>query len=223
MISSRELKVVCLAAAIFWSIYIAPLQADAPITNNTESKLEGDLGGVYISVPMNNVRNVDFDSPALTGGKKKIAGFTLIISTPADSGIEAPDWRASVTSGSVFPGAGFLDRISTATIDRGKTNVEALTAQGISKFGLQTYSPIPTGHGLISGEREFYIHRTTSGAVDAFIWCSTRIVAAPPCDHTFTMEPNMVAKIQIHYPVSQLKHWRKLQEITTTKILSYRK
>lgn len=194
-----------------------PVSPDLFLKIAEEGRIEGLLDGKSISIPAINVRNVEYESRARLDEKREIKAFTLVVVAPQNISAILTDWRASINSGSYFPGVDHLDRRTNATLDRSETGVEELLIRKDLKYGLLHYSPI--GHSK-SG-RDYYIHRNSVGKVDVFIWCSIRHRVDPPCGHSFLYAPDLNVQIEIHYAASKIKYWQEIQVHTGKTIRGY--
>ena len=137
--------------------------------------------------------------------------------------------KVGVRTGSIYPGGDFLERRVASIGKSGQIlkyeryarlpdlqhDLIVYTPQGIDPRTSRPYREDRDAHDL-------YVHRDKAGRVEAYIDCSNRNVPAPPCQHSFSLEPNMHAQINVIYRRSQLENWREIQQAITQQILGFK-
>jgi hypothetical protein len=216
----------------------------------------GDLGGVPVTIPNHFANYVEYEGDPSWGEKRldskperthqsKLVSFGYHTRFPDMVGESGPElikdrrsypssktpWiSVGINTGKDYPGDGFLDRWTQATVETPNTilkyeNYEKLL---IKEHGLTVYAAAGIDPRTNSPFREHtdakdvFVSRDKSGRVEAHIQCSNRNVPAPPCTHDFSLEPDMHAKVYLSYRRSQLANWREIQEAVKQQILSFR-
>ena len=135
-----------------------------------------------------------------------------------------------INTGKDYPGDGFLDRWTHSTVE---------VPNDILKY--ENYEKLPTKeHGLTvyaatgidpktnkpyrehTDAKDVFVSRDKNGRVNSHVSCSNRNVAAPPCTHDFSLEPDMHAKVYLSYRRDKLPQWREMQEAVRQQILAFR-
>jgi hypothetical protein len=210
----------------------------------------GDLGGVPVTIPRHFANFVEYESdPLWSEGRttsrglvthaSKLVSFGFYVRFPDMAGESTPELRddktnqtifettwmnVGITTGKLFPDSGFLDRRLSHINDPGQLQYELLPA---SQNGLIAYEPSGIDPKTQRPWREhadgprIYVHRDESGAVDAYIRCSNQPHESAPCEHTFSLEPRMTAKVEISYRRGLLPHWREIQASASQLILGF--
>lgn len=216
----------------------------------------GDLGGVPVTIPRHFANYVEYEGDPSWGEKRqgpkperthqsKLVSFGYHTRFPDMAGESNPEsmkdkrsyspantpWiSVGLNTGQDYPGDGFLDRWTHATVE---------TPNVILKY--ENYEQLPTSeHGLTvyaaagidpktnkpyrehTDAKDVFVSRDKSGRVNATIRCSNRHVPAPPCTHDFSLEPDMHAKVYLSYRRSQLPQWREIQAAVKQQILGFK-
>ncbi|GAB3359470.1 MULTISPECIES: hypothetical protein [Giesbergeria] len=223
----------------------------------TTRDVVGDLGGVPVTIPRHFANFVEYEGDPGWGEKRKgprherthqsrlvsfgydtrfpdMAGESSqeLIKDKSSYSIYTTPWiSVGITTGNIYPGDGFLDRLTTANIG----NVER-----ILKY--EQYEPLPEPeHGLTvyaavgidpntkklywehPNAKDIFVHRDKTERVDTYIRCSNRLgVPSQPCTHDFSLEPHMHANVYVSYRRTQLPHWREIQQAVAQQILSFK-
>src|SRR5690606_34588261 len=75
--------------------------------------------------------------------------------------------------------------------------LDVYTPKGIDPKTNQPYRQHPNAD-------DAFVYRDETGQVQAFITCSNRDVPAPPCEHTFNLEPKAKSVVNVIYRRSLL-------------------
>ena len=177
--------------------------------------------------------------------ESKLNSFGFEVRYPDMRGLDSPEmledrrnsklanrqWlTVGVGTGDKFPPTGFLDRRTRRTVGE-----EALTEywfnnygllpekeHGLQVFGLKGEDPKDGGPARESDiAKDVFIHRDNTGHVTTFIECSNRKIPAPPCTHTFSMEPFANAYIDVSYRRQMVSQWQQIQEKVRKHILGF--
>lgn len=214
----------------------------------------GNLGGVPVTIPRHFANFVEYEGDPGWGEKRqgprperthqsRLVSFGYYVRFPDMAGEATPElvkdrsnyspsktpWiRVGVTTGSIYPGNGFLDRRASYVRKR-DGNLEykqyeqlpepfhGLTVYGASGADPKTNRP----YREHPDADDVFLHRDRLGAVDAYIKCSNRNVPAPPCSHEFSLEPHMQALVYVSYRRSELMRWREIQVAVTKQVRGF--
>lgn len=141
---------------------------------------------------------------------------------------DTPWIHVGVSTGQSYWGDGFLDRL-TAGLSRppvlGYDRYEVLPQ---TEYGLTVYAPAGIDPKTDRPYREnrnasdVFIHRAKDGKVDAYISCSNVPHEAAPCQHFFSLEPAVRARVSMRYRRGHLSQWREIQSAVTDQLMSFR-
>lgn len=217
----------------------------------------GDLGGVPVTIPRHFANYVEYEGDPTWGQKRQGATperthqsrlvsfgyYTRFPDMAGESSAElikdkrsVPDSRTpwisvGINTGKDYPGDGFLDRWTHATVEKPNnvtlihtyyeklpTEEHGLTVYAAAGIDPKTNKPYRED----TDAKDVFVSRDKSGRVDAHIQCSNRNVPAPPCRHDFSLKPHMHAKVYLSYRRGQLPQWREMQEAVKQQILSFK-
>ena len=200
-----------------------------------------DLGGMPVKIPSYFANYVEYNGDPGWGDKRigpvpartqasKLVSFGYHTRFPDMAGLSSPEltankrsfsiyntmWiRVGIRTGEIFPGTGFLDRLTAALVinspdtNAGIQNYEKLLAK---KYGLTVCAPLgmdPKTNQLNRVHllaRDVFVYRGKDGKVDAYIECSNRPHHGAPCEHDFTLGPYAKAQISVGYRRGMLPH-----------------
>lgn len=138
--------------------------------------------------------------------------------------------RVGITTGEDYPGHGALDRRTRARVEEQdikypRWNYTKLPRReyDLTVFAQMDIDPktqIPYRED--KGSDDIFIHRNKSGRVSAFIKCSNAGHAGAPCQHTFSLEPDVSALVYMSYRRTLLPEWKGIQENVKQFILGFR-
>ena len=208
----------------------------------------GDLGGVKVRVPAHFANYVEYDGDPGFGEKRegsvptrnfqsKLMSFGFEVRFPDMAGRTTPElWQdferktlrdsqwmhVGFTSGSIYPGEGFLDRFV-------KAKLRFKAGQQFSGLEYEEYEKLPQlEYGLTAyatpgidpktqrplrehkSAEDLFVLRDSQGHVVAAISCANRNFN-PTCKHRFSMEPKMKSEVSIRYRRGLLPLWREIQ------------
>lgn len=215
----------------------------------------GDLGGVPVTIPRHFANFVEYEGDPGWGEKRKgpvperthqskLVSFGYYTRFPDMAGRSSPElikdsssysssktpWiSVGINTGNIYPGDGFLDRVTASIGNIGHIlkyeQYEQLPQQ---QHGLTVYAAAGMDQKTDKPYREdtnahdLFVHRDKANQVDAYIDCSNRNVPAPPCRHDFSLEPYMHAQVYVSYRRSLLPQWREIQQAVTQQILGFK-
>lgn len=217
---------------------------------------KGDLGGVPVTIPRHFADFVEYDDDPGWGEKRKgtqpertyqskLRSFGYYTRFPDMAGessgelikdkrsysIYTTPWiSVGITTGSDYPGDGFLDRRATYI---GKEGISSKYEQYVqlpeSEHGLTVYAAAGIDPKTNQPYREhtdahdLFLHRDKANRVNSYIDCSNRLGgSSQPCTHNFSLEPHMHAKVYVSYRRSMLPHWQEIQHAVTQQILGFK-
>ncbi len=214
----------------------------------------GDLGGVPVTIPRHFANYVEYDGDPGWGEKRKgppperthqsrLRSFGYYTRFPdmagessgeliKDKGIYSsyttPWISVGITTGSYYPGDGFLDRLTAQIGKSGSIHkyrqherltepVHGLTVYGAAGIDPKTNQPYRDHPNA----KDIFVHRDKTSRVDAYIDCVNQ-GGSQPCKHIFSLEPYMHAEVYVLYRRSLLPQWREIQQAVTRQILGFR-
>ncbi len=215
----------------------------------------GDLGGMKVSIPRHVAEYVEYDGDPGWSGKREVPvpvrtydsrlmSFGFRVRFPDMATLSSKemwtDYKAGtppttqwlnvgVTTGSHYPGDGFMDRSTRTTLERpdaryGNNRYEMLPKK---EFGLTTYvmpgADPKTGKPYLEHDEaeQVFVYRNASGQVLTRIECSHR--GFQPCTQSWSTEYESVqAKVYVSYTRPMLKNWREIQKNVTQFMLDFR-
>lgn len=215
----------------------------------------GDLGGMKVSIPRHVAEYVEYDGDPGWSGKRKgpeavrtydsrLMSFGFRVRFPDMATLSNKEmwtdykagippttqWlKVGVTTGSIYPGDGFMDRWTRTTLERpdaryGNNRYEKLPK---NEFELTTF--VVPGVDPKTGKpyrehdeaEQVFVDRDASGQVLTHIECSHR--GFQPCTQTWSMEYEEVhAEVYVSYTRPMLKNWREIQKKVTQFMLDFR-
>ncbi len=213
----------------------------------------GDLGGVPVNIPRHFANYVEYEGDPGWGEKRKgskpkrthqskltsfgyytrfpdMAGessFELVKDKSSYSIHTTPWINVGITTGNIYPGDGFLDRLAAAMINS-SSSYEQYEQLPEMEHGLTVYVAGGIDHQTNKPYREHsqakdvFLHRDNTNRVATYIDCSNRLGGSQPCQHTFSLDPHMHAKVYVQYRRTQLPHWREIQQAVTQQILGFK-
>jgi hypothetical protein len=221
-----------------------------------ETHVVGDLGGVPVTIPRHFANYVEYEDDPSWGEKRhgakpkrthqsKLESFGYYTRFPDMAGESSEEliknrgsyskattpWiSVGINTGSRYPGNGFLERLTNATVETPNTILKYMNYEElpIKEHGITAYAAVGIDPKTNKPYREdadakdVWVSRDKFGRVDAYIQCSNRKVPAPPCTHIFSLERNMDAEIYLSYSRNQLPQWQEIQEAVKQQILSFR-
>ena len=155
------------------------------------------------------------------------SSFELVKDKSSYSIHTTPWVNVGVTTGNIYPGNGFLDRRS-ATMKDSILNYKQYEKLPETEHGLTVYAAAGFDPETNKPYREhtyakdIFLHRDYTNHVDTYISCSNRLTGSQPCEHTFSLEPHMQAKVYVQYRRTLLPHWREIQQALTQQILGFK-
>lgn len=216
----------------------------------------GDLGGMKVTIPRHVAEFVEYDGDPGWSGKQagevpsrtpdsKLMSFGFRVRFPdmatlsskelwADRDAGTPrttKWLdVGVTTGSHYPGDGFMDRSTAAILEQPDsrywfTQYEELPQK---EFDLSVY--IASGVNPKTGKpyrehddaEQIFVSRNLTGKVLTRINCSHR--GFQPCTQSWSLENKKVqAKVYVSYTRPMLEHWQEIQTNVTQFILELQK
>jgi hypothetical protein len=141
---------------------------------------------------------------------------------------DTPWISVGVSTGQSYPGDGFLDRRTAALSRPPVLDYDRYEELPQTEYGLTVYAPAgidpKTGRPYREDRnaRDVFIHRGKDGKVNAYISCSNVPHEAAPCQHSFSLEPEVRARISVIYRRGYLSQWREIQSAVTDQLLSFR-
>jgi hypothetical protein len=133
-----------------------------------------------------------------------------------------------ITTGNIYPGDGFLDRRTAVIGQSGKIlRWEQYEQLPEPEHGLTVYAAAgidPKTHAPYredSFATDIFVHRDKRNRVDAYISCNNVKTGSQTCEHNFSLEPHMHAKVYVSYRRTQLPHWYEIQQAVTQQILGF--
>lgn len=240
---TRWLATIAAAALVaLVALALKPSVAAAPATPQAPVRL--DVGGVLMTLPPHLLYGAEYDGeptnwsgkPQPRGPRTHLSSFGLelrypdlaTLSTPAlkreywERPAEREQWmRVRLTSGHRYPGNGFLDRRLKAEFESTIHRFSPLPGShpGLEPWEVRAFHS-KTGAPLPSDILNYTLHvaKSPDGTVRALIQCSISPSPRAVCEHTFTLEPRIRAKVTISYRRTLLADWRELQSAVTTFI-----
>lgn len=141
---------------------------------------------------------------------------------------DTPWIHVGVQTGEIYPGDGSLDRLTAALSRPGVLSYEKYEVLPQAEYGLTVYAPAGIDpktdrpYRENRNARDVFIHRVKDGKVDAYISCSNVPHEAAPCQHFFSLGPQVHADISMRYRRGHLSQWREIQTAVTDQLLSFR-
>jgi len=142
--------------------------------------------------------------------------------------IHTTPWvNVGITTGSIYPGHDFLDRFSASMINSSSRYDQykqlPKTEHGLTVYAAEGIDP-KTNKPYREHEhaKDVFLHRDHTNRVDTYIDCSNRLGGSQPCEHSFSLEPHMHAKVYVKYRRTQLPHWKEIQQAVTQQILGFK-
>jgi len=215
----------------------------------------GDLGGVPVTIPRHFANFVEYEGdPGWSEKRKgsvpkrthqsKLSSFGYDVRFPDMAGRSSQELRkdsesyssgktpwisVGINTGNIYPGDGFLDRVTANIGNIGHIltyeQYEQLPGQlhGLTVYAAAGMDPkTDKPYREDTDAHDLFVHRDKANRVDAYIDCSNRNVPAPPCRHDFSLEPHMHAQVYVSYRRSQLSQWREIQQAVTQQILGFK-
>ena len=134
-----------------------------------------------------------------------------------------------IKTGNIYPGDGFLDR-RASYLDRKDSILEyehyeqlPETEHGLTVYAAEGIDP-KTNKPYREDDyaKDVFLHRDHTNRVDTYIDCSNRLRGSQPCEHSFSLEPHMHAKVYVIYRRTLLPHWKEIQQAVTQQILGFK-
>ncbi len=155
------------------------------------------------------------------------SSFELVKDKSSYSIHTTPWIDVGITTGNIYPGDGFLDR-RAAAMKNNSSRYEQYEQLPSPEHGLTVYAPAGVDPKTDKPYREHdyakdvFLHRDNTNRVDTYIDCRNRLRGLQTCEHSFSLEPYMHAKVYVVYRRTQLPHWREIQQAVTQQILSFK-
>ena len=235
---------------LLWNPFEPPEMAAAKYASRD---VVGDLGGVPVNIPRHFANYVEYEGDPGWGEKRKgtkpkrthqskLISFGYDTRFPDMAGessfelakdkssysIHTTPWiDVGVTTGNIYPGDGFLDRLAAAMKDN-SSSYEQYEQLSESEYGLTVYAAAGFDPETNKPYREhmyakdIFLYRDNLNRVNTYIKCSNRLSGSQPCQHTFSLEPHMHAEVYVIYRRTQLPHWREIQQAVTQQILGFK-
>ena len=237
---------------LLWNPFEPPEMAAAKYASRD---VVGDLGGVPVNIPRHFANYVEYEGDPGWGEKRKgprpkrthqskltsfgyytrfpdMAGessFELVKDKSSYSIHTTPWIDVGITTGNIYPGKGFLDRLA-AYLDRKDSILKYEQYEQLpdSEHGLTVYAALGFDPDTNKPYREdddardVFLHRDHTNRVDTYIKCRNRLRGLQTCEHTFSLEPHMHAEVYVVYRRTQLPHWQKIQQAVTQQIFSFK-
>lgn len=213
------------------------------------SDFVGDLGGVPVTIPHYFAKFVEYEGDPGWSPRKdpepkrdfhsKFVSFGFEVRYPDMAGLSSdvlkenyrsfniyntPWINVGVTTGRNYGDGFFLKRKFKSIYENRSFLIEHLPNK---QFELDVYTPIgvniETRHPfkIHSDDEDFFVFRGADGEVSSLIVCSNVQHAAAPCNLYFSLEPNLKARIKIHFRRGLLSEWKKMQSSVTKLILNF--
>jgi hypothetical protein len=227
----------------------------------TPKDVIGDLGGMKVRIPRHYAEYVEYDGDPGFGEKRKgprpertfdsrLTSFGIEVRFPDMKGLENAQlrkenrrqplqektWiRISINAGEIYPGDGFLDRLTHGSLF-------SSSIPGRKEYWWNTYERMPADeYGLevwrLSGidprtgkparesdiAKDIYIHRESSGNVDTYIDCRRPSVPTGigKCNLETHLAPKAQAVVKINFRHGLLAEWEKIQQSVRDLLLSF--
>ncbi|WP_306603141.1 hypothetical protein [Azonexus sp.] len=200
--------------------------------------VNGKLGGKEVIIPSHFANYIEYDKQNESSKKKQIKSFGFFVRYPDMSGLSTEELVAEknkqtinntmwidvgISSGTIYPGNGFLDRRASYINSPEHKNSE----QSGSKFKFERSNELfhdlivykPLGVNIENrvpfktdgDDIDFFINRNNKNEVTTYIECSNVLIESAPCIHYFSLEPNMEVKVYVGYRRGMLPEWKKIQ------------
>lgn len=219
--------------------------------------IHAKLGGMPVSIPPHFANYVQYDGDPGWGEKRNsphpsrtldssLQSFGFDFKYPDMQGLETPalgqekreaklrntPWMtAGITSGTIFPGNGFLNRHFYNTIIKKPYLPEERYTKNVKKiFHLDAYVNMEispnTGQRMREdhGIDDYYFHINSNENVTTVIHCGTAEKNwVQTCRQSFSLEPYSNTEVTVSYILPYLEHWKDIQEKTTQLLLSFKR
>ena len=157
------------------------------------------------------------------------SSFELVKDKSSYSIHTTPWIDVGITTGNIYPGDGFLDR-RASYLDRKDSILKYEHYEQLpeTEYGLTVYAAAGVDPKTNKPYREHtyakdvFLYRDNTNRVNTYIDCSNRLSGSQPCEHTFSLEPHMHAKVYVIYRRTQLPYWREIQQAVTQQILGFK-
>jgi hypothetical protein len=217
--------------------------------------VRADLGGMLVKIPSHFANYVEYNGDPGFGEKRvgpkpvrnqysKLTSFGFEVRFPDMAGLSSPKLRKNkesyniynspwidvgITTGAIYPGDQFLDRLTKATVEIPNyillyANYEKLplkehgltvyAAKGIDRKTKEPYRKNDFAHDI-------FIYRNKIGEVETYIECSNRAGTPQPCKHSLNLEPKAKAEVYIIYNRKLLPEWKNIQQSVRQLIFSF--
>ena len=226
----------------------------------TPKDVVGDLGGMKVLIPRHYPEYVEYDGDPGFGEKRKgsrpkrtfdsrLTSFGIDVRFPDMKGLENAQLRKErnqrpwnknnwfhigINAGEIYPGDGFLDRRTNATLfapeskgrwayayERMPEDEHGLEVWRLSDIDPRTNKPARESDDA----RDIYIHRDTSGKVDTYISCSRSRPNVPNgtgiCELGTHLEPKAKVKLSVRFRCGLLSEWQKIRQSARDLLLSF--
>jgi hypothetical protein len=201
----------------------------------------GVLGGVPVAIPWHLSELLEYDAlppKGLFGGKqpslaeRSIKSFGFAVRYPEMRGKDTPEriedfqrrkvatslWlRTVVISGSIHNGPGSANRIAAGRLKNTSPPLGPYVQQPHKEFDLEVFH-LKASPGVSASS--IYIHKAGGELAETYIMCEGE-AEFMPCKHHFALEPQMAARVTVHYRRSLLKEWREIQKGVTSVISDF--
>ena len=154
----------------------------------------------------------------------------LIANKKSHTIFNTPWIRVGISTGADYPGHGFLDRRTHAEVEVPQLVLKYANYEKLPKeqYGLTVYAASGFDPANNKPYREhpdaddIFINRNQAGQVTTHIRCSNRKTLSAPCAHSFSLEPDIKAKVNVSYRRGMLTEWRSIQDKVSSLIRSFR-
>jgi hypothetical protein len=154
----------------------------------------------------------------------------LIANKKSHTIFNTPWIRVGISTGADYPGHGFLDRRTHAEVEVPQLVLKYANYEKLPKeqYGLTVYAASGFDPANNKPYREhpdaddIFINRNQAGQVTTHIRCSNRKTLSAPCAHSFSLEPDIKAKVNVSYRRGLLPEWRSIQDKVSSLIRSFR-
>ncbi len=138
--------------------------------------------------------------------------------------------RVGLNSAGMYSGSGSIARLSESSLksmlDPASHPPYAYEMLDQKEYDLDVYAP--KGFDF-KNQKPYREHANAddvfvgseSGDVVAYIKCSNSPFYSAPCNHKFSLEPNMHADVSIYYRRGLLSDWRKIQDRVTDVVFGF--
>ena len=154
----------------------------------------------------------------------------LIANKKSHTIFNTPWIRVRITTGTYYSGDGLLDRLTHANVEVPSLILKYANYERLSEkqYGLTVYAASGFDPANNKPYREhpdaadIFIYRNQAGQVTTHIRCSNRQTLSAPCTHSFSLEPEIKAEIDVTYRRGLLPEWRSIQDKVSSLIRSFR-